>query len=177
LAQEQIIRLYQKRIAGFIYTMICRPDEMEDIAQNIFIKMILHFPKLRNVEQFEPWLFKLARNTCMDFLRKEKLKRIFTRFLPEHDEIPEKEDFFSEQVDWLRKTLQELPPKQRELIILKQDKNYSYEELAKITGSTISSVKSKLFRAKQALLQRRENEFRERSMDAIAGEGRSVAET
>ena len=56
------------------------------------------------------------------------------------------------------------------LIILKHDKDYSNEELAAITGSTVGSVKSRLFRAKQALLQRRENEFGKESMGAIAGE-------
>jgi RNA polymerase sigma-70 factor (ECF subfamily) len=177
-AQEKIIRLYQKRVSGFVYSMIGRFDELEDVTQTIFIKMILNLCKLRDPAQFEPWLFTLARNSCMDFLRKKKLKNIFTAFLPEHDEIPAgPEDACPEQREWLQQALRDLPPKQRELLVLQHDKNYSYEELAKITGSTVSSVKSRLFRAREALLERRENELGKGSLDTIAGACPSAIES
>lgn len=176
VAQEKIINLYQNRIAGFIYSMIGTAEELEDIAQNIFIKMIFNLSNLRKIEQFEPWLFRIARNACMDFLRKKKLMKIFTVFLPEHDEFPEKAENLPEQAEWLIQALQKLPPKERELILLKQDKDYSYEELAQITGSTISSVKSRLFRARKILLERRENEFGKRSMGAVTGDSLPAVE-
>ncbi len=167
-AQEKIILCYQKRVAGFIYSMIGRSEELEDLTQNVFVKMILRLGTLRCPEQFESWLFRLACNACMDFLRKEKLKRIFTRFLPEHKEISETEDSLSEEAEWLINALQKLPAGQRELIALVRDRDYSYEELAEITGSTLSSVKSRLFRAKQTLLERREHEFGSTSVGTAA---------
>jgi len=170
-AQEQLIQMYQKRIAGFVYAMVGSSMELEDIAQNIFIKMIMSLKGLKEYGQFEPWLFRIARNVCMDHLRKKKLRGIFTALLPIHSEIAESDNSLSDEALWIKKVLQDLPAKQRELLVLMQDREYTYEELSKITGSTVSSVKSLLFRARETLSGRRDRELGKRGNAESGGEG------
>src|ERR1035438_984788 len=78
-AMRELIVSYQRRVAGFVYPVTGRSDSVEDIAQVVFIKMARSVARLKAPEQFEPWLFRLARNTCIDHLRRQKLRRIFLR--------------------------------------------------------------------------------------------------
>src|SRR4051812_37301639 len=68
-AQRDLIVAYQHRVAGFVYAIIGRSDAVEDLAQLVFIKMVRAVARLQAPEQFESWLFRLARNTCIDHLR------------------------------------------------------------------------------------------------------------
>src|SRR4051812_13358880 len=79
-AQRALIVSYQRRVAGFIYAIIGRSDAIEDLAQTVFIKMIRALDRLHEPAQFEAWLFRLARNVCIDHLRRQRLRRIFTPF-------------------------------------------------------------------------------------------------
>jgi RNA polymerase sigma-70 factor (ECF subfamily) len=88
-ALRDLIVGYQHRIAGFTYAITGRSDSVEDIVQMVFIKMARAISRLKAPEQFESWLFRLARNTCIDHLRRQKLRRIFTPFAPEHENVPE----------------------------------------------------------------------------------------
>ena len=88
-AQRELIVSYQHRIAGFVYAITNRSDSVEDLAQQIFIKMVRALERLQAPAQFESWLFRLARNTCIDHLRRQKLRRIFMPFAPEHEDVPE----------------------------------------------------------------------------------------
>lgn len=153
-ALEALICRFQNRIAAFVYTQVGRDDAIEDICQNIFLKMISGLGKLRNVESFEPWLFRIARNACKDFLRRKRLWRLLVPFESKHEKVtilPRAQDA---ELEKFRAALEEIPEGQRELIVLLADNNWSYEELARITRSTVSSVKSRLFRAREFLRQR-----------------------
>src|SRR5580658_2773499 len=84
-AERELVVSYQHRVAGFVYAMVGRSDAVEDLAQQVFIKMIRALDRLQAPAQFESWLFRLARNTCIDYLRRMKLRRIFTPFADEHE--------------------------------------------------------------------------------------------
>ena len=88
-AQRELIVAYQHQVAGFVYAMTNRSDYVEDLSQQVFIKMVRAIDRLQAPSQFESWLFRLARNTCIDHLRRQKLRRIFTPFAPEHENVPE----------------------------------------------------------------------------------------
>ena len=110
-AQRDLIVAYQHRVAGFVYAIIGRSDAVEDIAQLVFIKMVRALARLQAPEQFESWLFRLARNTCIDHLRRQKLRRIFLPFAPEHEDVPEPSGAVdSEELDALRHALDQLRP-------------------------------------------------------------------
>lgn len=144
---------YQRRLAGFIYAITGRSDAVEDLAQIVFIKMIRALARLKEASQFEAWMFRLARNTCIDHLRRQKLRRIFTPFGAEHENMPEPPGAVdTEELDALRHALQRLPPKDRALLALAQE-GRSQVEMAGITGTSVMAVKARLHRAREKLRQ------------------------
>ncbi len=155
-AQDALIRLYQQRIAAFILALTSDIDSVPDLAQSVFLKMTLRLPQLHDSSRFEAWLFRIARNVCRDHFRREKWRSLFTPFSSPHEELPAPSP--SLPSDSLLNALQSLPPAQRELITLLYEREWSYEELASITGSSLSSVKSRLFRARTELKRLLHNE-------------------
>lgn len=152
-AQHALIVAYQRRIAGFIYTITGRSDSVEDLAQLVFIKMIRALAGLHDPAQFESWLFRLARNTCIDELRKIKLRQIFLPFAEEHANIAEPPGAVdTEELDALRHALQQLPPKDRALLALAQE-GRTQVEMAEAAGVSVMAVKARLHRAREKLRQ------------------------
>jgi RNA polymerase sigma-70 factor (ECF subfamily) len=150
-AQRELIVSYQRRIAGFIYAITGRGDSVEDIAQQVFIKMIRALDRLQAPSQFESWLFRMARNTCIDHLRRQKLRRIFLPFGPEHENVPEPPGAVdSEELDALRHALDQLRPQDRALLALVQE-GRSHAEIAAVMKTSVAAVKARLHRARAQL--------------------------
>ena len=148
---RDLIVAYQRRVAGFAYAITGRSDSVEDLAQMVFVKMARAIGRLKAPEQFESWLFRLARNTCIDHLRRQKLRRIFTPFAPEHENIPEADGAVdSEELDALRHALAQLRPKDRALLSLVQE-GRSHAEIAEICRTSVAAVKARLHRAREQL--------------------------
>jgi RNA polymerase sigma-70 factor (ECF subfamily) len=150
-AQRELIVAYQRRIAGFVYAVTGRSDCVEDLAQLVFIKMIRALESLQSPAQFEPWLFRMARNVCIDHLRRERLRRIFVPFAAEHAEVAEPAGAVdSEELDALRHALSKLRTADRALLALAQE-GRSQVEMAEITGTSIVVIKARLYRARERL--------------------------
>jgi RNA polymerase sigma-70 factor (ECF subfamily) len=157
-AQGELVRRQQDRVAGFLHSLVGQPSAVEDLAQAVFIRMVLGLPGLREPAQFVPWLFRLARNAAFDHLRRQRLRRILVPWLPEHDALPAAPSS-GESTEWLRAALRELPAAQREVLALVAQEGLSYEEAARAAGRSVASVKSLLFRAREALKARRAREL------------------
>ena len=150
-AQRELIVAYQHRVAGFVFAMTGRSDYVEDLAQQVFIKMIRALDGLQAPAQFESWLFRLARNTCIDQLRRQKLRRIFLPFGDEHKNIPEPPGAVGlEELDALRHALAQLRPHDRALLALVQE-GCSHAEIAETLQTSVVAVKARLHRARQHL--------------------------
>lgn len=150
-AQGALITAYQRRVAGFVYALTGRSDAVDDLAQVIFIKMVRSLPRLQDPAQFEAWLFRLARNTCIDHLRRQKLRRIFLPFGAEHEEIAAPAPTIDRaEVEALRHALQQLPAKDRALLAL-AEQGASQVDMAAATGATVSAIKTRLHRARERL--------------------------
>ncbi len=74
MAQSELVHRYTRRLAGFIRTIIRQPDAIEDVTQMVFIKMFRRLGRLRDPAVFESWLFTLARNASLDFLRRRSCR-------------------------------------------------------------------------------------------------------
>jgi RNA polymerase sigma-70 factor, ECF subfamily len=152
-ALRELIVSYQHRVAGFTYAITGRSDSVEDLAQMVFVKMARAIDRLKAPEQFEPWLFRLARNTCIDHLRRQKLRRIFVPFAPEHENVPEPSGAVdTEELDALRHALAQLRPKDRALLALVQE-GRSHAEIAETFKTSVAAVKARLHRAREQLRQ------------------------
>jgi RNA polymerase sigma-70 factor (ECF subfamily) len=150
-AQRELILAYQHRVAGFVYAMTNRSDYVEDLSQQVFIKMVRAIDRLQAPAQFESWLFRLARNTCIDQLRRQKLRRIFLPFGEEHENIPEPPGAVdSEELDALRHALAQLRPQDRALLALVQE-GRSHAEIAVVLSTSVAAVKARLHRAREHL--------------------------
>lgn len=152
-AQRELIVAYQGRISGFVFTLVNEDCGVADLAQQTFIKMIRAIARLQKADQFESWLFRIARNVCMDYLRQQKLRRIFLPFVEEHESIPESNSRVgSEELDALRHALGMLRPSDRALLALVQEGN-SYHEIAETLEINVPSVKARVHRAREHLRQ------------------------
>ena len=87
-AAEELIMLYQQRMARFVIGQTNDEAHYEDLCQTIFVKMVLALPKLRAPGRFEPWLFQIARNVCRDHLRaRQGWRRLFVSYDAEHEAV------------------------------------------------------------------------------------------
>jgi RNA polymerase sigma-70 factor (ECF subfamily) len=150
-ALNELIVLYQKRVAGFVLGLTGERDAVDDLTQSIFFGVARSIGKLRQPERFEPWLFQIARNACLSYLRRRKWRSLFVPFSPSDHERAAEEESSDDDAERLRIALQKLPTSQRDLVCLLFEGSYSYEELAALTRSTIASVRSRLHRAKRTL--------------------------
>lgn len=153
-ALENLIRHYQNLVARFVISQTDGSD-YEDLCQTIFVRMVLGLPRLRDPSCFESWLFQIARNVCRDHLRHQKILR--GRFVPYNAEIHDElvsvsnPDADESGDGCLEAAIAHLPAAQRTLMQLWMTGGNSYQELARRTHSSISVVKSALFRARQNL--------------------------
>src|SRR3954447_1861023 len=71
-AFNQVVLAYRKRILGTISRLIGRPEDVEDVAQEVFVRLYYSLDQLRSAEVFEPWLYRLTVNASYDYLRRVK---------------------------------------------------------------------------------------------------------
>src|SRR5579883_1828637 len=71
-AFNQVVQAYRKRILGTIARLIGRPEDVEDVGQEVFVRLYYSLDQLRSAEVFEPWLYRLTVNAAYDYLRRQK---------------------------------------------------------------------------------------------------------
>src|SRR5581483_10436071 len=123
----------------------------EDLCQTIFVKMVLGLPRLRATERFEPWLFQIARNVCRDHLRaRTGWRRLFAAYDGAQESVAAEEPR-RDPADGIETQIDRLPPPQRDVLRMSLEATRSYEDMARLSQSTVSAVKSRLHRARQNL--------------------------
>mgnify|MGYP000523475772 CR=1 FL=1 len=151
-AQRELIVAYQHRVAGFVFAMTNRSDYVEDLSQQIFIKMVRRLTLLRDPAVFESWLLKLARNTAVDFLRRRRCRPNMVWDERELEQAPDvsSERSVAEIMEALSLALVRLSPKDRNLVNLIVEGN-SYRTVAAREGLTVGAVKVRLNRVRPFL--------------------------
>src|SRR6202171_4174237 len=76
-AFNRVVTAYRKRILGTIARLIGRPEDVEDVAQEVFLRLYFSLDQLRTPEVFEPWLYRLTVNAAYDYLRKQRRRQEF----------------------------------------------------------------------------------------------------
>ncbi len=155
-AFEQLVQKYQPAVFNTIYRYIGNPDDVQDLAQEIFIKVWQNAGKFKGKSKFSTWLYRIVVNHCINYHRKNKRKHVSLDVLTEQGKTPES---FKVEPDWeqrqkvelVRKAVDELPERQRMALVLSQYEEKSYKEIAEIMKVSLSSVESLIFRARSAL--------------------------
>eukprot|EP01035_Chromulina_nebulosa_P063339 gene63339-86635_t len=119
-AQSDLVRRYTVRISAFVRPILFQPSVVEDVAQMVFIKMFRRLTLLRDPAVFESWLFKLARNTAVDFLRRRRCRPNMVWDEQEFEQAPDvsSERSVAEIMEALSLALNRLSPKDRNLVNL-----------------------------------------------------------
>lgn len=161
LAFGKIIEKYQHPVYNFCYRKLADVAEAEDATQEIFIRI---YRKLNTYDEtrskFSTWLFSIAGNYCIDRLRLRRPWLVSWDDLPAWSGFAAGETFQpevvlleAETIQQARNLLNKLPPDYRTVIILKYWHYRSYQDIAQTLHTTVSAIKSKLFRARQKMAQ------------------------
>jgi RNA polymerase sigma-70 factor, ECF subfamily len=152
LAYAALYSRYKQPVYVFALRMLRDPDKARDVFQSAFLKTFECRTDLARVIRFRSWIFTVVRNQCLNELR--RLKAVDSS-IDEIDDLPAGDNDNSlEREDENRLLLQaieRLKPEYKEVLLLREYDDLSYEEIAAVTGSTESAVKSRLFKARQQL--------------------------
>jgi len=152
-----LVRRHQDRVFGFILRMLDARDEAMELTQDVFVKAWQALPGWRPEARFSTWLLQIARNAALDQLRRRRL----IQFAPLDDGMdvadtapgPEARYASRQRQALLENALQQIAAEHREILLLREVEDLSYGELAAVLGIAEGTVKSRLARARAALLQ------------------------
>jgi RNA polymerase sigma-70 factor (ECF subfamily) len=122
---------------------------VEDILQDVFLKVHLHLETIQNVEKIESWVFQITRNCIIDFYRKP-VGSAFEKEIPVYDEYGG-EDTSENLAPYIQEILDSLPEKYHEAIVLTDFQGKNQKELADYLGISLSGAKSRVQRARQKI--------------------------
>lgn len=149
---------YVRRLYAYCYHLIANRENTEDIVQTTFLKAYESLSTLDKPGLFHYWLFSIARNEVYSFLRQKRTNGAMKSFEEEDDvgdfESPHERLVHEETTEMVRRFLGQLKVEYREVLILRQYEKLSYAEIAAITGDTVSSVESRLFKARKVLAKK-----------------------
>lgn len=143
---NMLVRTYQQRVYWHIRKMVIDHDDADDLTQEVFIKIHRYIDTFREDSQLFTWIYRIATNECLSFLNKKK-KRFFLPIADVTAELSGKLDSAAHlsgdeiQVK-LQKALLKLPEKQRLVFNMKYFDDLPYEEIAKITETSVGALKA-----------------------------------
>ncbi len=159
-AFSELVAVYQKPVFNVCYRMLGSRTDAEDAAQETFIRAFLKLNSYDPDRKFSSWLFSIASHYCIDRLRKQRMKLVSWDDLPpwrwipaEKSSEPESVLMADEKSRELCALLDALPPDYRAAVVLKYWHQLSYDEIAETLETTVSAIKSKLFRARKMMAQ------------------------
>jgi len=157
------MKKYQGAISHLIARMIGYQPDVEDLTQEAFIKAFQSLASFNNEFAFSTWLYKIASNNCIDYLRKRRLKTfsidkpILTADgeqhfdIPDGSQLPDKVLLQSQQTTTIQQAIDALPDKYKLVIELRHQKEKSYEDIAEELDLPLGTVKAHIFRARELL--------------------------
>lgn len=166
-AYEQLVRKHQQRVFAIVSGILRQREDVEDIAQQVFIKVYVSLKRFDLRSAFSTWLYKIAVNECFDYLRKKKVRRLtYEADLSEEQvlrlETIEREPTGTPREDAARtaetrqlveRLLSELPEEERLMLVLKEVEGLTVEEIGETLGLNVNTVKVRMFRARGKLVE------------------------
>ena len=165
-AFDQLVSKHRGRIYAMIYNMVKNDADAWDLSQEAFIKAWRALPQFESRARFSTWLFRISHNVVYDWLRKRRIQgdgelndeifdasRIEPGALtaPKHDQRPDQALEQSELQERINNALGKLSDEHREVIVLREVQGLDYKEIADIIGSSMGTVMSRLYYARQKL--------------------------
>ncbi len=169
---QQLYDLFSRPIFNFILRLIGSVSEAEDLTQDTFLKVYSQLEKLRQPSQFRFWIYRIARNEVYQRLRQAKRTSLaslddeeagYHEFLSDDSASPnpERRLLSSEMGQVVGRTLQAMRPKYRDVFVLAVFEKISYQEISRIVGRSLLSVKTDIYRARLQVKQQLNKYLRE----------------
>jgi len=161
-AFDFLVEGYLKLIYSFIYKNVGNPADAEDITQEVFLRVWKNIRRFDQKKNFRPWIFQIAKNASIDFLRKKKTIP-FSRFADEKGHNPLAENIAAAPLNLIEKlsdkktllsAMQGLTEKEQKTVNLRHTDGLSFREIAEVFNESINTVKS---RYRRILLRLRQN--------------------
>ena len=161
VAFGKLIEAYQGPVYNLAYRMLNNSGEAEEAAQEAFIRAFTRLDSYNPAHKFSTWLLSITSNYCIDQLRKRRAVLLsIDEPLPPHPALsadqekrPESQLLMNEQQAMVQSLLEELAPDYRQAVVLRYWHELSYEEIAEMMDTTVSAIKSRLFRARKQLAE------------------------
>jgi RNA polymerase sigma-70 factor (ECF subfamily) len=161
-AYSAIVSRYQERVTKYILLLVSNNDDAKDISQETFEKAFGMLHSYDPQYAFSTWLFTIAKNCCIDFLRKQRLNVRSIETMTNSDDpggrsssvpSPEENFIFEQEIDKLKRHIEKLPELYREVAELRFLHEYAYEEIAKELNLPLGTIKTRIRRAKEHLIK------------------------
>jgi RNA polymerase sigma-70 factor (ECF subfamily) len=163
-AFNQVVTSYRKRIMGTISRLIGRPEDVEDVAQDVFLRLYFSLDQLRTAEVFEPWLYRLTVNAAYDYLRRQRRRhesrmsdlseqQVLMADAAAGGKATNEEQRRLQVREFVQDLLGSVSEEDRILLTLKEVEGLSLKELEKIYDVSENALKVRLFRARQRVIK------------------------
>ncbi|HOJ05350.1 MAG TPA: sigma-70 family RNA polymerase sigma factor [Bacteroidota bacterium] len=162
-AFKRLMKKYHNAITHLVIRMVGSGDDVEDLTQEAFIKAFNSLASFNEEFAFSTWLYKIATNNCIDYLRKRKLRTISIDRplqtsdgeqhyeIPDDSHLPDKPILQRQQTNTIQSAIEALPEKYRLVIVMRHQEEKSYEEIAEQLDLPLGTVKAHIFRAREML--------------------------
>lgn len=159
-AFDKLVKAYEKKVINVAYSLLSDKEDALDASQEIFVKVYKNISSFRGESTVSTWIFKITKNVCYDFLRKRKGNVISLDEenddekkieIPDLSASPDVLYERQEKINVVRKAIDSLEENQRIVITLFDINGLSYDEISGIIKCPIGTVKSRLYRAREAL--------------------------
>jgi len=159
---DELVRRYSGPIYAFILRMVGRPEDADDLTQDVFVQLLRSLPSARPELPLRPWVYVIARNKCLDHLKRKKALNFSALATPEGDDLAEERfadaeplpEELAERQD-LREILQDaisqLPPRYRTVVALRYSSDLTFAEIGEVLGMPENTAKTHFQRAKAML--------------------------
>ena len=165
-AYATLMKRYKKAVYFMILKMIRVADDAEDLTMEAFAKAFRNLERFKKDYTFSTWLFRIATNNTIDFIRKKKLKTMSLNNtlsddsgnsvnidVEDDDNNPQDEFIKSQRIEMVRFFVDKLPAKYRKLVQLRYFDELSYEEIAQELDKPLGTVKAQLHRSRELLFE------------------------
>ena len=163
-AYAELMHIYKKPVYHVVLKMVRNQDDAEDLTIEAFAKAFRNLHKFNPEYAFSTWLFRIATNNCIDFIRKNKIKTMsidsafkvdngdeITIDFRDNDLNPAEHAIRNQKIEIMRQVVEQLPDKYRRLVSLRYFDELSYEEIATELKAPLGTVKAQLHRARELL--------------------------
>ena len=154
---------YRSAIYHIVFKIVRDKETADDLVQETFMKAFSSLHSYRSEYRFSTWLYKIAANSSIDFLRKKRIKALSLDQeietgngkveieVPDYSYHPEREFVRKQQKFTINEAIESLPSKYREVIVYRHKDDKSYEEIADLLHMPVGTVKARIFRARELL--------------------------